>query len=167
MPTHSTEIPYELRVAVIALRMLAGYTFSTIATKLNLNQTSVNKVYSRAMERTDSSLRDSFSAVVKNVRDAPRSGRPSVPSQGSASLPFDAINWRLSALIHAAANFVTGISENIPKNRNPLCDEEPLQLLRPIKPNLSFDFFELRVGYAHKAIREQRDGVCSIFFDEM
>ncbi|ERF74863.1 hypothetical protein EPUS_03247 [Endocarpon pusillum Z07020] len=76
MPPHGGEIPYEKRVAVICLRLLFGFTYATIGEKLDLKIRSVHQVYSRAMRRTEEHLRNSFVDVAKNVRDAPRSGRP-------------------------------------------------------------------------------------------
>lgn len=76
MPPHGGEIPYEKRVAVICLRLLFGFTYATIGEKLDLKIRSVHQVYSRAMRRTEEHLRNSFVEVAKNVRDAPRSGRP-------------------------------------------------------------------------------------------
>ena len=76
MPPHGGEIPYEKRIAVICLRLLFGFTYATIGEKLDLKIRSVHQVYSRAMRRTEEHLRNSFVDVAKNVRDAPRSGRP-------------------------------------------------------------------------------------------
>ncbi|KAF7504717.1 hypothetical protein GJ744_001786 [Endocarpon pusillum] len=76
MPPHGGEIPYEKRVAVICLRLLFGFTYATIGEKLDLKIRSVHQVYSRAMRRTEEHLRNSFVDVAKNVKDAPRSGRP-------------------------------------------------------------------------------------------
>jgi hypothetical protein len=76
MPPHTGEIPYEKRVGIICLRITCGFTFTQIAEKLGLKMPSVHQLYSRALERTDPSLRESFVDVAKNVKDAPRSGRP-------------------------------------------------------------------------------------------
>jgi hypothetical protein len=76
MPPHTSEIPYEKRVAIICLRITCGLTFAVIAQKLGLKIPSVQQLYTRALERTDPSLRESFVDVAKNVKDAPRSGRP-------------------------------------------------------------------------------------------
>jgi hypothetical protein len=76
MPPHTGEIPYEKRVAIICLRITCGLTFAVIAQKLGLKIPSVQQLYTRALERTDESLRESFVDVAKNVKDAPRSGRP-------------------------------------------------------------------------------------------
>jgi len=76
MPPHTGEIPYEKRVAIICLRITCGLTFAVIAQKLGLKIPAVQQLYTRALERTDPSLRESFVDVAKNVKDAPRSGRP-------------------------------------------------------------------------------------------
>lgn len=73
----NTEVAMEKRIAVIAMRLLCGLTFAVIAEKLDLRLRSVHRIYTRALERTAENLRESFLDVAKNVRDAPRSGRPS------------------------------------------------------------------------------------------
>lgn len=77
-PLH-TNIPLEKRIAVIALRLLCGMTFAVIAEKLGVRHRAAHRIYSRAMERTEEGLRGSFIDVARNVQDAPRSGRPSLP----------------------------------------------------------------------------------------
>ena len=47
-----------------------------IADRLDLRTRSVHQIYTRALDRTEEGLRHSFADVAKNVRDAPRSGRP-------------------------------------------------------------------------------------------
>jgi hypothetical protein len=82
----NTEIPYEKRVAIVVLRLLYGHTFKSIADTFQLRKRAVQDIYSRAIERTDAQLRDSFMDVVQNVKDAPRSGRPSrIPPGSEAS----------------------------------------------------------------------------------
>jgi hypothetical protein len=88
MAPHSrnTEIPYEKRVVIIALRLLYCHTFTSIADRFQLRKQSVQNIYIRTMERTEAHLRDSFIDVVQNVKDAPRSGRPPrIPPGSEAS----------------------------------------------------------------------------------
>ena len=107
MPSHSSEIAYEKRVAVIALRMLSGDTFVTIANKLNLRQQSVNRIYLRAIGRTEISLRNSFDAVVQSVKDAPRPGRPTTLPRTSASMDVPG---------HAVAKYIYSRVQNGPQH---------------------------------------------------
>lgn len=81
-PARQSEISYEKRIAVIALRLLCGLTFSTIGEKLELRPRSAHRICSRAQQRTRADLRDSFQDVAKNVKDAPRSGRPAIHPPG-------------------------------------------------------------------------------------
>lgn len=78
MSTHprDSEFPSEKLVTVVLLRLLCVLTFQTIADKLHLRNRAVQDISGRALMRTESGLRESFIDVLRNVKDAPRSGRP-------------------------------------------------------------------------------------------
>jgi Sigma-70, region 4 len=97
MPHPSHEVCYEKRVAVITMRLLCDLKYAVIAEKLGLQVATVQRIYTRALQRTEPGLQNSFIDVVRNVKDAPRSGRPSKnrprpdqPIQQQAHRPEDA-----------------------------------------------------------------------------
>jgi hypothetical protein len=71
----NAEIPYEKRVAIVVLRLLCGHTFHSITDKLQLQYRAAKHVYSRALERTEPHLQDSFTDVVKNAKAAANTPR--------------------------------------------------------------------------------------------
>lgn len=169
MPSHGPEISYEKRVAVITLRLLAGDKFSIIAQKLNLYETTVYHIFTRAVQRTEPHLRHSFEAVVRNCRDTPRSGRPAIlPQRSAAAIQLRQLFLKyFDLLLHIITNYIAGIkmtrstAERIAhKHRDPLCDRELVRVIQPIKSCLPYDLRDLRVEFAHWIMQKMENNTC-------
>jgi hypothetical protein len=175
MSSHGPEISYEKRVAVVVLRLLCGFAFALIAEKLDLELRSVHHVYSRAIQRTDEGLRDSFLDVARNVKDAERSGRPAIIANGSpASMQLRQLFLEYFDLpIEVITGYIAGIkmarstAERIAhEHRDPLCNKELVRVVQPIKPLISLDIQDLRVEYANWCTEKLDAGAVFIFVDE-
>jgi hypothetical protein len=100
MPSTRVEVCHDLRVAVVVLRLICGFTFQVIADILDLRKRTIIDIYNRALKRTPEVLRNSFIELVQHVDDAPRSGRPSIiPPNPGASV-------QLSQLFHKPFDYL-------------------------------------------------------------
>jgi hypothetical protein len=175
MPPSGVEIAYETRVAVLVLRMLCAWTFQDIADKLDIRKRTAHEIYQRAVQRTEEDSKDSFFAVVQNVKDKKRAGRPPIiPPNSPASqqlrqpflkrfdLPIEMVTSHIAGLKMARST-----AENVAhKHRDPQCDTELVRAVQPIKPRITFDIMDLRVKYAGWVEQEYEDGAVFIFVDE-
>jgi hypothetical protein len=175
MPSHGPEIPYEKRITVVVLRLLCGFTFALIAEKLDLELRSVHHIYSRAIQRMDEGLRDSFLDVARNVKDAERSDRPAIIANGSpASMQLRQLFLEYFDLpIEVVTGYIAGIkmvcstAEQIAReHRDPLCNKELVQVIQPIKSLISFDIQDLHIKYANWYTQKLDIDTVFIFVDK-
>ena len=72
-PQGAREIPMELRIAIVVMRIFFHLPFTEIATRLNLRPRAVHTIYQRAIARAGSTDFREIAACVGNLK---RSGRP-------------------------------------------------------------------------------------------
>jgi hypothetical protein len=175
MPPSGVEIAYETRVAVVVLRMFCSWTFQDIADKLDLQKRTAHEIYQRAVQRTEEGSKDSFFAVVQNVKDKKRTGRPPIIPPDSPALqqlrqlflehfdlPIELVTSHIAGLKMARST-----AENVAHDhRHPECEKELVRAVQPIKPHITDDIQDLRVQYAGWAEQERNDSAIFIFVDE-
>ena len=94
MPPLNTEIPHDLRITVVVLRHLCGWTFQGIADKIEPECRIVTQIFNRAKQRTPKGLRDSFTELTPTGRQQPPppTTANSQTRYGPAPPPLDSIN---------------------------------------------------------------------------
>jgi hypothetical protein len=171
----NAEISYEKRVVIIVLRLLYDHTFKSIADTFQLQKRAVQDIYSRAIECTDAQLRDSFMDVVQNVKDAPRSGRPSrIPLGSEASQQLRQLFLEYFDLsLEVVTSYIAGIktAQSTAKrvahdHRDSLCDKDLVRVVQPIKPALCFNLRDLRTEFAHWALQKLMKDDIFIYIDK-
>ena len=174
MPRRGAEVSYEKRVAIIVFRLFLSMTFAVIAEKLDIRPQTVRDIYSRAIERTQPDLRGSFMDVVRNVKDAPRSGRPAIIPAGSpASAQLRQLFLEHFELpIEVVTSYIAGIkvarstAESVAHKHREYCNKELVRVVQPIKPYITFDIQDLRMEFAHWVTERLNEGAVFIFVDE-
>ena len=155
-PIKRREHPIEIRVAVITLHFFHHDTFKSMEQLLGISQQSAAGIWRRAVLRCQDPT--DFKELVACVRNAHRSGRPSIIVEGTPASQqlrtLFAQHYQMD--FKSIATLLTGLKiarstlERIAyDHRDPVNQEALVRRVQYLKPTLTLDHQDLRVEFCN------------------